>query len=275
MIINKKDVINFAKQQCENVNFFMAYGSNRKNSGFEHINKRHVLVNIGTCLSRLLKTQVNQSGKLLPCNTQKYINGEEEPLVFSKFNTKNFENILPLIRDCIVYNAYGIINHINVKDSGAKDFLIDFTEPIGTGVVRISENQIQEFELSSLCVTITCGKESSIAPYDIITAYPVPNMEETDYIIDTMVENQHLEISDEKLHVNYSYQKGMEPTIPQNIRPVFLNQDLKEIYDDSFINFAIKCDYLLSDDDFNRIEQEASNPDIKEIHINDEEDLSL
>lgn len=261
-MITSKDIIDSAIEQAINEDNFRyaQLDSDGKDRGLTHIQNRHMYVTSGDCIKRLIKTQEGNSGQIIPFPKNAILNYDVEPSAFSKFNSHNINDISMLIRDCIIDNS----KHIADEFSKNKRAVISlcFDRPIGTGVLRIGENTIKEYEMSKITVTLEKPIYSFKTAYDIITAYPELDSIQTDEFYED-VEDLVEERDKNKFNIIYAYDKNYMPSIDTAIKPLTSNTQLKELHNTSLESFILDFGKLVNEESLNKIIKERDDKDFE------------
>ena len=107
-----------------------------------------------------------------------FIPDEIQPISRFDDSTLTKEDIVKLIKECALENIKELQNHFADQPCKRKQLYLDFDFAIGDGIVVGADwNKLIRF--SRLCVIVVASDNPNY-PFDIITAFPVPGLNEID-----------------------------------------------------------------------------------------------
>lgn len=104
----------------------------------------------------------------------------DEIQTISRFdsNLLSEEAVVRLIKECISSNIEVLLKHLADNPCKRKQLYVDFDFIIGDGIV-VGADWNKIFPFSRLCVIVAASKNPNY-PFDIITAFPTPGLDEVD-----------------------------------------------------------------------------------------------
>lgn len=108
--------------------------------------------------------------------------------VISRFNDSlSHDDIRKIISDALLENIEEIIDWLQNDHSISGREFIGTNCCIGNGIIRDSDWSVLH-NLSNICVILTDSTNSDLRYFDVKTAFPCPNIDETDECWDAMEE---------------------------------------------------------------------------------------
>lgn len=138
--------------------------------------------------SHIMDRHVNVSSKDLWMRLRPIPFTWEELNIMSRFFEGTFtENIFQMIHETLLCNEKEVLGHLKTK-AVAEVFVMDFEKPIGEALVKGADRN-NLIPMSRLRISI--GRSDTDGRlFEVISAYPVPNMDEIDMCWDAIEEWQ-------------------------------------------------------------------------------------
>lgn len=116
---------------------------------------------------------------------ERYKNGKfhfipDEIQAISRFDNSllSEEDVVCMIKKCILNNTEVLQKHLIDNPCKRRQLYVDFDFAIGDGII-IGADWNKIFRFSRLCVIVVASKNPNY-PFDIITAFPTPGLDEID-----------------------------------------------------------------------------------------------